>query len=66
MKNEKKKHNSCYLYYIRKVAQSSQSKTSTKRKVDLRRKNKSNNIHRKTNLKAKKSFKTEIDLRKKT
>jgi len=61
MKNEKKKQNSCYL----QVAQDSQNKTSTKRKVDMRRKNKSNNIHRKANLRPKKSFKREIDLRKK-
>jgi len=31
MKNEQKKHNSCYLFSIRKVAQGFQSKTSTKK-----------------------------------
>jgi len=61
----KKKHNSCYLFFIRQVAQSSQSKISSKRKVDLRRKNPSNSIHGKANLRVKKPFKREIDLRKK-
>ena len=63
-KNEKK-HNSCYLFYIRQVAQGSRSKISTKREVDLRRKNPSNNIHGKENLRAKKPLKREIDLREK-
>jgi len=61
----KKKQNSCYLFCILQVAQGSQSKTSTKIKVDLRRKNPSNNIHGKENLRAKKPFKREIDLREK-
>jgi len=63
MKNEKE-NKILVTFFLRQVAQGSRNKTSTKRKVDLRRKNKSNSIHRKTNLRAKKPFKREIDLRK--
>ena len=65
MVKEPKKQNSCYLFCIRQVAQGSQSKTPTKRKVDLRRKNPLNNIHGKENLRAKKPFKRGVDLREK-
>jgi len=57
VEERKKKQNPCYLFCIRQVAPGSQSKTSTKIKVDLRRKNPSNSIHGKENLRAKKPFK---------
>ena len=41
VEERKKKHNSYYIFCIRQVAQGSHSKTSTKIKVDLRKK-----IHR--------------------
>ena len=61
MKNENKYR----ILVTFKLLKPLRAKTSTKRKLDMRRKNKSNTIHRKANLRAKKSFKREITLRKK-